>query len=195
MKIKLSNDEIQEYVIKAPTCEFPKYTTQIMNLANQNSQATRPKNVGQMTDLIQEFPGRTFDDWVQWYKERYPNAIDEATEKIITMVENLKDAFIKIDHEMVRAWVEDLVLVKTYTGLRFQEAILRKLSEIKGCDYRLAEPSEESQGIDGFVGEDAYSIKPNTYEAMPFLSESIDIKMIFYEKKRDGIVFEIQEDE
>ncbi len=96
---------------------------------------------------------------------------------------------------MVRTWVEDLILVKTYTGLRFQEAILRKLSEIKGCDYRLAEPSEESQGIDGFVGEDAYSIKPNTYEVMPFLSESIDIKMIFYEKKRDGVVFEIQEDE
>ena len=96
---------------------------------------------------------------------------------------------------MVRAWVEDLVLVKTYTGLRFQEAILRKLSKIKGCDYRLAEPYEEAQGIDGFVGEDAYSIKPSTYEAIPFLSESIDIKMIFQEKKRDGVVFEIQEDE
>ncbi len=90
MKIKLSNDEIQEYVIKAPTYEFPKYTTQIMNLTNQNSQATRPKNVGQMTDLIQEFPGQTFDEWVQWYQERYPNAIDEATEKIIQMVETLK---------------------------------------------------------------------------------------------------------
>ena len=63
MKIKLSNDEIHEYVIKAVTLDFPKYTTQLMNLANQNSQATRPKNVGRMTDLIQEFPGRTFDEW------------------------------------------------------------------------------------------------------------------------------------
>lgn len=193
MKIKLSNAEIQEYVVKAQTYEFPKYTTQIMNLANQNSQATRPRNVGQMTDLIQEFPGRTFEEWVQWYQERYPNAIDEATEKIISMVENLKDAIIEIDRDMVKAWVEDLVLVKTYTGLRFQEAILKKLSEIKGCDYRLADAIEESQGIDGFVGEDAYSIKPSTYEAMPFLSESIDIKMIFYEKKKDGVVFEIQD--
>ena len=95
---------------------------------------------------------------------------------------------------MVKAWVEDLVLVKTYTGLKFQEAILRKLAEIKGCDYRLAEPSEESQGIDGFVGEDAYSIKPITYEAMPILAESIEVKMIFYEKKKDGVVFDIPED-
>ncbi len=38
--------------------EFPKYTTQLMNLANQNSQGTRPKVVGQMSDLIQEFDGK-----------------------------------------------------------------------------------------------------------------------------------------
>ncbi len=87
----------------------------------------------------------------------------------------------------------NLVLVKTFTGLKFQEAILRKLSEIKGCDYRLAKPYEESQGIDGFVGEEAYSIKPSTYRSQN-LAESIDIKIIFYDKKRDGVVFEIPED-
>lgn len=195
MKIKLSNAEIQEYVIKSPTYEFPKYTTQIMNLANQNSQATRPKFVGQMTDLIQEFPGRTFEEWEIWYQERYPNAIDEATDKIITMLEKLTDAIDKVDRTMVKAWVEDLVLVKTYTGLKFQEAILRKLSEIKGCDFRLAEPFEEAKGIDGYVGEEAYSIKPSTYGGMPFLSETIDVKIITYEKKQNGIEFEIEDDE
>ena len=50
------------------------------------------------------------------------------------------------------------------------------------------------EGIDGFVGEEAYSIKPSSYEAMPYLSESIDVKMIFYEKRKDGVVFEIPED-
>ena len=194
MKIKLKNADIQEYVVKTPTYEFPKYTTQLINLANQNSQATRPKFVGQMTDLIQEFPGQTFDEWVTWYQERYLDAIDDATEKIITMIEKLNEAFVKIDRTMVKAWVEDLVLVKTYTGLKFQEAILRKLSEIKGCNYRLAEPSEESQGIDGFVGEDAYSIKPSTYESKPSLAESIEVRIIIYEKKKDGVEFEIPED-
>ncbi len=194
MKIRLSNAEVQEYVIKSPTSEFPKYTTQIMNLANQNSQATRPKFVGQMTDLIQEFPGHTFEEWVIWYQERYPNAIDEATDKIIAMLEKLTEAIDKVDRTMVKAWVEDLVLIKTYTGLKFQEAILRKISEIKGSDYRLADPFEESQGIDGYVGEDAYSIKPSTYETKPFLSETIEVKIIYYEKKKNGIVFEIEDD-
>ena len=66
---------------------------------------------------------------------------------------------------------------------KFQEAILGKLAEMKGCDYRLAESYEESQGIDGFVGEEAYSIKPSTYRSMANLAESIEIKIIFLRKK------------
>ena len=192
MQIKLKNAEIQEYV-NAPACEFPKYTTQLINLANQNSQGTRPRVVGQLTDLIQEFPGQTFEEWVTWYQKQYPDAIDNATDKIISMIQGLSVAFSKIDRSLVKSWVEDLVLVKTFTGLKFQEAILRRLSEIKGCGYRLAEPHEESQGIDGFVGKEAYSIKPGTYRSMANLAESIEIKIIFYEKKRDGVVFEITE--
>ena len=193
MKIKLKNAEIQEYV-NAPASEFPKYTTQLMNVANQNSQATRPRHVGQLSELIQEFPGQTFEEWVTWYQERYPDAIDEATDRIISMIENFNAAVEKIDRTLVKSWVEDLVLVKTFAGLRFQEAILKRLAQIKGCDYRLAEPYEESQGIDGFVGEEAYSIKPSTYDSMPTLAESIEVKIIFYEKKKDGVVFEIPEE-
>lgn len=193
MKIKLKNAEIQEYV-NAPASAFPKYTTQLMNVANQNSQATRPRHVGQLSELIQEFPGQTFEEWVTWYREQYPDAIDEATDRIISMIENFNEAVEKIDRAMVKSWVKDLVLVKTFAGLRFQEAILKKLAEVKGCDYRLAEPHEESQGIDGFVGEEAYSIKPTTYDAMQTLAESIAVKIIFYEKKKDGVVFEIPED-
>ncbi len=81
MQIKLKNTEIQEYV-NAPASEFPKYTTQLMNVANQNSQATRPRHIGQLSDLIQEFPGQTFEEWVTWYQEQYPDAIDEATDRL-----------------------------------------------------------------------------------------------------------------
>ena len=193
MKIKLKNTEIREYM-NAPASAFPKYTTQLMNVANQNSQATRPRHVGQLSELIQEFPGQTFEEWVTWYQERYPDAIDEATDRIISMIENFNEVVEKIDRTLVKSWVEDLVLVKTFAGLRFQEAILKRLSEIKGCAYRLAEPHEESQGIDGFVGEEAYSIKPSTYDAMPTVAESIEVKIIFYEKKSDGVVFEIPEE-
>ena len=194
VEIRLRNTEIQAF-LNVPTYEFPKYTTQLMNIAGQNSQATRPRVVGQMSELIQEFPGKTFEEWVTWYQRQQPDAIDNATDKIISMIENFKEASLKIDRDLVRSWVEDLVLGKTFTGLKFQGAILGKLAEIKGCNYRLAEPDEESQGIDGFVGEEAYSIKPKTYNTLPNLPESIEAKMIFYEKKNDGsVVFEIPED-
>lgn len=111
------------------------------------------------------------------------------------MIENINAASVKIDRTLIKSWVEDLILVKTFAGLKIQEAILKKLSEIKGCDYRLAEPHEESQGIDGFVGEEAYSIKPRTYDTMQHLAESIEVKMIFYEKDdNNDVVFEIPEE-
>lgn len=80
---------------------------------------------------------------------------------------------------MVREWVEDLVIVKTFNGLYVQKAILRKIAEMKGRNYRLATPEEESQGIDGYVGVIPYSIKPDTYKTMGRLSETINVKMVW----------------
>ncbi len=65
-KIKIKTAEILENLRNEPE-SFPKYTSQIINLANQNSQGTRPKIVGQMSDLIQEFQGTSVEDWETWY--------------------------------------------------------------------------------------------------------------------------------
>lgn len=88
---------------------------------------------------------------------------------------------------MVEKWVRDLVIVKTFAGLRFQEAILKKGAEIKGTNYRFARPDEESKGIDGYIGNIPVSIKPHTYEVKASLPEHIDTKIIFYRKIDDGI--------
>ena len=78
----LKNKElIQELVGKEQ--EFPKYVTQLINLANQNAQGTRPRVVGQLTDLIQECPEKTYAGWKEWCFKRHPAAIKDATEKII----------------------------------------------------------------------------------------------------------------
>ncbi|WP_293448839.1 MjaI family restriction endonuclease [Persephonella sp.] len=54
MELKIKIDEIKK-LMEIETPEFPKYATQIINLANQNAQATRPRVVGQMSKL--EFTG------------------------------------------------------------------------------------------------------------------------------------------
>ncbi len=169
---------------------FPKYTTQLINLANQNSQGTRPRVVGQMSELIQEFPGQTFEEWVKWYINKRPKGIDKATERIIDMILKLKQAIELIDKHMVREWVKDLVLSKTFTGLRFQESILKRLAEVKKTSHRLATPEEESSGIDGYIGNLPVSIKPKTYKSKNMLPEDIKVGIVFYEKKKTGIKIE-----
>jgi hypothetical protein len=186
VKVKLTNKDIRE-ALEIPSPSFPKYVSQIINLANQNAQGTRPRVVGQLTDLIQEVSGKTLDEWEQWYLQRYPDAIKTAKEKILSMLENLKDAMHNIDENMVSVWVKDLVIVQTFIGLQFQEAILKKAAEIKGVDYRLSEKTDESKGIDGYIGNIPVSIKPETYKVKQSLSETIAAKIIYYKKVKNGI--------
>ena len=196
MKYTLKNEALEHYN-ESETYEFPKYTSQLINWANQNAQGTRPVVVGQMSELFPEFMASgkeiTIENWKKWYIQRYPTAFDKATDKIYAQVENLRVAIKLIDREMVKHWVEDLVIDKTFNGLYVQKAILASLAERKGTNYRLATPEEESVGIDGYVGNVPYSVKPDTYKTMGRLSESIDVKMIYYTKKKTGLTIEIEE--
>ena len=135
----------------------------------------------------------TIESWHKWYTERYPDAFDKATDKIFAQVQNLRNAIPLIDKEMVMHWVEDLVINKTFNGMYVQEAILASLAEKKGESFRLATPPEESVGIDGYVGKIAYSLKPDTYKSMGRLSETIDVKMIYYTKTKTGLKIEVEE--
>ena len=103
-------------------------------------------------------------------------------------MKDMKQVLQPIDNEIIREWVEDLVIVKTYAGLRFQEAIIKKLAELKGKNYRLAEPGEESKGIDGYIGDEPVSIKPESYDSKKMLPEIINTRIIYYSKRKDGIL-------
>ncbi|MEN3045134.1 MAG: MjaI family restriction endonuclease [Candidatus Hydrothermales bacterium] len=192
MNVKISSQEIKKY-LEIETPEFDKYITPLINLANQYAQGTRPRVVGQVSELIKEFKGKTLYDWEKWYSEKKPDAIKNATQKILLKLKELRKAINKIDEETVEKWVKDLVIVKTFIGLRFHEAILKKAAEIKKTNYRFAEPSEESKGIDGYIGEIPVSIKPYTYKAKAELPEDINVKIIFYKKVKNGIEVDYSE--
>ncbi len=191
-KIKISNKEIKE-LLDTPSFEFPKYSTQIINLASQNAQATRPKVVGQMSELIHEFSGKSLEEWEEWYIKKHPDAIQKATEKIAEMIENFRNVMNQIDKELIENWVKDLVIVKTFIGLRFHEAILKKVSSIFDLNYRLANPAEEAQGIDGFIGDIPVSIKPESYKSKMVLNEDIKANLIYYKKIKGGITVDFSE--
>ena len=183
--IKILNNDIAT-LLDTESSVFPKYATQILNLANQNAQGTRPSVVGQMSDLIQDFKGNKIKNWEEWYLQKHPEAITNAAKKIFEMVNNFKDVMSQIDREMVEKWVKDLVIIKTFVGLKFQEAILKTVAGFFKTSHRLAEPAEEATGIDGVIGNLPVSIKPATYKQKS-LSEIIEVPIIFYEKVKDGI--------
>lgn len=181
-EIKLNVREKFKEIIGEPK-EFPKYTTQIMNIANQNAQGTRPEVVGQMSELINKCPEKNYKAWKAWYLKNYPDAIKRATQKVKAMVDNMKEAIRLIDDKMVEDWVEDLVITKTAEGLIIQEIILEYIANKKREKWRLANPYEESQNIDGYIGEIPISIKPVTYLAKKSsVRETIYVDMIYYNK-------------
>ncbi|MFI3285792.1 MAG: MjaI family restriction endonuclease [Rikenellaceae bacterium] len=188
-KIKLTTKEALS-LIAPRQLQLPKYSSQIINLANQNAQGTRPKVVGQMSELIQALGNGSIEEWEENYTKTHPTAIDEATDKIYNMIELFRISINQIDRSIVQSWVKDLVIDKTYIGLHYQEAIIKKIAKDKNTTYRLSTPSEESQGIDGYIGDDSVSVKPITYKSMNLLPESITVKIIYYEKRKDGISIE-----
>ena len=178
--IRVSKSELARELVDAP--QFPKYTSGLVNLTNRFARGTVPAVVGQLTELIQECPHKDYAGWKRWYLDSRPTAVRDAVARIMAKLRDVKHAMENIDEELVRRWVEDLVLAKTFVGLRTQEAILRRVAKMahKGC--RLATPPEEAKGIDGFIGDLPVSIKPVTYKQMKHLSETMRAHMIFYEK-------------
>jgi len=193
MEFKIKVEEIRRLMeIESPV--FPKYATQIINLANQNAQATRPKVVGQMSELIMEFTGRTLEEWEKWYLQKYPDSIDKATKKILEMIDNFRDVINQIDEDMISQWVRDLVIVKTFIGLRFQEAVLKKIAEKFNTHYKLSTFEDESKGIDGYIGNIPISLKPATYNSKKMLTEKLEGYIVYYEKQKDGLKIIIPEE-
>jgi len=92
-----------------------------------------------------------------------------------------------LHHIKKLSWVKELVIIKTFVGLKFQEAILQSVANYFQTTHRLAKPAEEAVGIDGFIGDKPVSIKSTSYEVKKSLSEIIEAPILFYEKVKDGI--------
>jgi len=95
------------------------------------------------------------------------------------MLEEFQRVMVRIDKNMVRDWVEDLVITKTFVGLAFQEAVLKRVAEQLGRSYRLATPDDEAKGIDGYINDVPVCTKPSTYKSRRLtLAEQIGVAII-----------------
>ena len=168
------------------------YIGSVINLGNSFSQATRPKNVGQMSDLIQEYRESasrpTVEEWESFYNQKIGyDKIGIAADKIWEYVQRIKENLNSLNRDDVYSWTKDLIIDKTFSGLQLQLDILEMVSDTG--EFRLSTPDEESQGIDGFVDGEPVSIKPNTYKkTIQSGTESIPYRIIFYKNTKHGLV-------
>ena len=164
-----------------------KYVRTSINNINGFKQSTRAKNVGQLSDMVQDYDNnrtkpRSVEGWKEYYEEKRPGCIDVAAntnwEGIQELIENLK----KLTKEQVREWTEDLVIDNTYSGLLKNQQKVLEMVSVDG-DFRVATPEEESKGIDGFVNGEFVSVKPVTYkQTINSKKENINVPIIYYKK-------------
>lgn len=168
------------------------YIGSIINLGCSFSQATRPRNVGQMSDLIQLYRDSAAEPsvsgWEQFYDEQIGKSkIVDASMKIWEYVLRMKENLNALTEEDVYNWTKDLIIDKTFSGLQLQLDILEMVCDNE--NYRLANSEEEAKGIDGFIGDEPVSIKPNTYKkTIQAGKESIPYRIIYYKQTKHGLV-------
>lgn len=191
-KIRISGEE-REFLIRGENETFPKYTTQFLNLANQNAQSTRERFVGNMQDIIKDFennhPNGTYDDWIEFYKNEYngDQNLEQSADRLYEMVEDMREAIEEIDREMSFRFVRELVLYKTYMGenLDVKEAILEKLSILYDKEIERTHDS----WITAYLGE--VPIVFQSEDSNAFESPGKDVAVVYYRVNKSTNSIEI----
>lgn len=151
-------------VVSRSRRSWPKYATQLMNLAGQNSKATSPKNVGSVKEAwlamrSQNIRG-TLQNWTDFYNTNYgEDKLITAGKKIHTMLNNMGIQW--IDEDMCIDYVKEVVYNKTHMGLGGEEMAIEVAASYFNQPYRFSTPEEESQGIDGWIGDKPVQVKPS----------------------------------
>lgn len=167
---------------------FPDLTSELISLANHLSKATTRKKLGNPASVIEKFEGKTFEDWERFYEETCPGALDTASREIYSALGKLREALALVDEELVRHWVEEAVLKRTYAAWRIQETILRHIAKRQGKPFRQADDRESEAGIDGFIDERPFSVRPVSYyfKGPPEEQDAL-VDVVYFEKAKRGL--------
>jgi hypothetical protein len=198
MKIKIDKPKA---TIPATLAHFPKYTTFLINQASQTAHATRPSQVGQLTELFPQYEKNTIEmgakpsieGWKQFHEQNVPDALKNSFPRAKDMIEKFKEAITEIDDDMIVEWIEDLLYEKTFYGLSVELVIREFLKKKYKIESRKATPEEESQNIDFAVGTHLYQIKPSTLKSKVQKHLNPNVSTIFYNNLTDEVEFEIDD--
>lgn len=159
--IKLTSKNYDQ-VIKSSRRVWPKYATQLMNIANQNCKGTSPSNVGSIKETWLEMKSQsikgTLENWTNYYNNKFGEQLLEAAgKKIYNMLINMNISW--ITEEMCIDYAKEIVYNKTHMGMGGEEMALEVVANYFGKPLRYSTAGEESQGIDGWIGDKPTQVK------------------------------------
>jgi hypothetical protein len=185
LKTKIVADA--KYTPSTTNVEYPKYFKLQVNMANQVSRATSKKNIGNLNELFTRFRSntrlqdQTVENWKAYYTERYPEAIATATQKVadkyLEIIQNVGNPNTKKLNKhlsgLIAIWVEALIIEKTYNGMMAQVQVLSHLAQHNSMKITRATSSEDSQGIDGYIGNTSVNVKPASYNPIRIAADQV----------------------
>lgn len=188
------NKEIKKFELP-----LPKGFYGMINAHCGWSQAAKPKNIGQMSELacdfIEQNPKADHEDWIEYYNSNFPGIFDECFDMFRKYVCKCWPEYFSCTEEELLLddkfnlnlynYFYNLVFIKTFYGFYYQEFIFTELSKIENKVYKKSSVKEDAAHIDGYLGTMKCSIKPESWRIHSNMSPikiSDDIKMIYYEK-------------
>ena len=158
-----------ENTLQSQKAEFKIYEKLIINSINQTAGGTKPRVVGQMSDLVPKFRDYciknnisiTSKNWKKWYLDRYLSNFENSLSKLKDMLEKFKKAINEINDKTLEKWLNNFLFIENIGGLLIQDIIMNYIkTEYPKYSIRAAIPSEESKNIDIIINNKAYQVKP-----------------------------------
>jgi hypothetical protein len=144
--------------------EWPKYSTQLLNVAGQNAKIFDSAKVGHAKETWLEMRGKgirgTFENWCNFYNSKpFVNNIPGQAQKLYEMIQKMQVGGISL--EMCEDYIKEVIYNKTHMGMAGEEMAVEAVGQHLNKPVRFSTAEEESQGIDGWVGEIPVQVKPN----------------------------------
>ena len=151
-------------ILRKRKIDYPVGLYNHIDTASRQKRATLPSKVGKVHEMFRGRKFRSLNEYKKIYSSKFPDAIGNAVEEILEDFKRLGIPSKKRREykRYVKLFVEELVIGRSYRGLKIQEVILIKMANILKQDYRWGTNKEDSSGIDGFIGDIPVSVKPDT---------------------------------
>lgn len=144
--------------------EWPKYTTQLLNIAGQNCKAFDVKKVGSAKETWLEMRGQgipgTLENWTNFYMSKpFASNIPGQAQKLFEMIQKMQIG--SVTYDMCEDYIKEVIFNKTHMGMGGEEMALQAVAAYYEVDLRFSNAEEEAQGIDGWIGDKPAQVKPH----------------------------------